>query len=48
MWFLRKLPSLLLLVFPLTYVLLSAHSGALIDRKGYRYSIGLGAILMAV
>jgi cyanate permease len=40
--------SLLLMVFPLTYVLLSIHAGALIDRKGYRYAIGLGAILMAV
>src|ERR1035437_8712120 len=40
--------SLLLLVFPLTYVLLSVHAGALADSKGYKYSIGLGAILMAV
>src|SRR3954468_13435122 len=39
--------SLLLLVFPLTYVLLSIHAGALIDRKGYRYAVGLGATLMA-
>src|SRR4051812_16918611 len=40
--------SLLMLVFPLTYLLLSVHAGALIDAKGYKYSIGLGAILMAV
>jgi MFS family permease len=40
--------SLLLLVFPLTYVLLSAHAGSLIDRKGYRFAIGAGAVLMAL
>src|SRR5579872_4248350 len=40
--------SLLLMVFPFTYVLLSVHAGALIDAKGYKYAIGLGAILMAV
>jgi MFS family permease len=39
--------SLLLMIFPLTYVLLSVHAGALIDAKGYRFAIGLGAILMA-
>ena len=39
--------GLLLLVFPLTYVLLSIPAGKLIDRKGYRFSICLGSILMA-
>jgi predicted MFS family arabinose efflux permease len=39
--------SLLLLVFPLVYVLLSVPAGALTDRKGYRFSVGLGAVLMA-
>ncbi len=31
--------SSLLLSFPLLYVLLSIHSGTLIDKKGYRYVI---------
>src|SRR4029078_2224349 len=39
--------SLLLMIFPLTYVLLSVHAGTLIDSKGYKYAIGLGALLMA-
>src|SRR4051812_31631753 len=40
--------SLLLLVFPLIYVFLSIPAGILIDKKGYRYCIGLGAAIMAV
>ena len=40
--------GLLLLVFPLIYVILSVPAGALTDKKGYRYSISLGAIIMAV
>ncbi|MGZ4036612.1 MAG: MFS transporter, partial [Bacteroidia bacterium] len=40
--------SLLLLSFPLLYVLLSIHSGTLTDKKGYRYAIGLGSIISAV
>ena len=39
--------SSLVLVFPLLYVLLSIPAGALIDRRGYRFSIGLGAVVMA-
>jgi predicted MFS family arabinose efflux permease len=39
--------GLLLLVFPLTYVLMSVYAGRLIDRRGYRYGIGLGVVLMA-
>ncbi|MFI5391119.1 MAG: MFS transporter, partial [Bacteriovoracales bacterium] len=39
--------GLLLLVFPLTYVLLSLYSGKLIDKKGYRFSICLGSTVMA-
>ena len=35
----------LLLVFPLVYVLLSVPAGQLTDRKGYKYSVGLGAVL---
>ncbi len=41
------LASVLLLVFPLVYVLLSVPAGLLTDRKGYRFSVGLGAALMA-
>lgn len=40
--------SSLLLSFPLLYVLLSIHSGTLIDKKGYRYVIMLGSIISAV
>lgn len=40
--------SSLLLSFPLLYVLLSIHSGALIDKKGYRYVIILGSIISSV
>ncbi|HXU26276.1 MAG TPA: MFS transporter, partial [Bacteroidia bacterium] len=40
--------SSLLLSFPLLYVLLSLHSGTLIDKKGYRYVIILGSIISAV
>lgn len=39
--------SSLLLVFPLVYVLLSVSAGQLTDRKGYKYAISLGAIVMA-
>jgi predicted MFS family arabinose efflux permease len=42
------LASTLVLVFPLLYVLLSLPAGAMIDRKGYRYTVGLGAAIMAV
>ena len=37
--------SALLLSFPLLYVLLSIHSGAMIDKRGYRYVIILGSII---
>ncbi len=37
----------LVLVFPLLYVLVSLPAGALTDRKGYRFAVGLGAVLMA-
>lgn len=40
--------SSLLLVFPLLYVLLSLHSGAMIDRKGYKYTITFGSIISAL
>ncbi|MHB8260770.1 MAG: MFS transporter [Bacteroidia bacterium] len=38
----------LLLSFPLLYVLLSIHSGTLIDKKGYRFVIILGSVISAV
>ena len=40
--------SLLVLVFPLLYVLLSIPAGAMTDRRGYRHTVGVGAVLMAV
>src|SRR5436190_14866059 len=40
--------SLLILVFPLIYVLLSVPAGILIDKNGYRRVVGAGAILMTV
>lgn len=39
--------SALVLVFPLVYVLLSIPAGMLIDARGYRYSVGLGAVVGA-
>jgi MFS family permease len=44
----ENVAGLLLLVFPLVYVFLSVPAGSLIDRRGYRYGIGLGCVLMAV
>ncbi|MCR8642673.1 MFS transporter [Paenibacillus sp. N1-5-1-14] len=38
----------LLSVFPLIYVLLSVHAGMVIDRRGYRFAVGIGGIFMAV
>lgn len=40
--------SLLVLVFPLLYVVFSVHSGRLIDRRGYRWTVGMGATVTAV
>ncbi len=40
--------SLLVLVFPLLYVVFSVPAGALIDRRGYRYGVGIGAVTMTV
>jgi len=40
--------SLLILVFPLIYVLLSIHAGSLTDRKGYRHTLILGTLFMAI
>ncbi|WP_088014078.1 MFS transporter [Gottfriedia acidiceleris] len=38
----------LLIVFPLIYILLSIHSGKVIDRTGYRFSVLIGGIFMTV
>jgi MFS family permease len=38
----------LALVFPLVYVLLSIPSGIIIDKKGFRFGIGLGAVFTGV
>jgi predicted MFS family arabinose efflux permease len=40
--------NLLILVFPLVYVLISVPAGYLTDKRGYKYSITLGGIIMAV
>lgn len=40
--------STLVLVFPLLYVLLSLPAGVLTDRRGYRFTVGLGAAAMAI
>jgi len=39
--------GLLLLVFPLLYVVLSLPAGTLTDRRGYRFAVGMGAWVMA-
>lgn len=38
----------LLFSFPLLYVLLSIHSGVLIDKKGYKFVIALGSIVSTI
>jgi len=40
--------SLLTLVFPLVYVLLSLPSGMIIDRKGFKYSLSIAVIFTGV
>jgi len=42
------LASALIFVFPLLYVVLSVPAGALVDRRGYRVTVGLGALVMAL
>lgn len=39
--------GLLLLVFPLLYVLLSIPAGVLSDRRGYPFAVSLAAVMMA-
>ncbi|MBL8909269.1 MAG: MFS transporter [Archangium sp.] len=39
--------SLLVLVFPLVYVLLSAPAGGLTDRRGYRWTLVFGSVVQA-
>jgi predicted MFS family arabinose efflux permease len=38
--------SLLVLVFPLLYVVFSVPAGALLDARGYRFGVGAGAVGM--
>jgi predicted MFS family arabinose efflux permease len=42
------LASALIFVFPLLYVALSIPAGAMVDRLGYRLTVGAGATLMAI
>ncbi len=42
------LASTLVLVFPLLYVLLSLPAGVMTDRRGYRRTVGMGAVVMAL
>jgi fucose permease len=39
---------LLSMVFPLPYISISIPSGILTDSKGYRVSVGIGVIFMAI
>lgn len=36
------------LLFPLFYVLLSLHSGSMMDHRGFKFTVTLGSVLMAV
>lgn len=40
--------ALLAIIFPLIYIIFSIPAGIIVDRKGYRYSILAGGILMLV
>ena len=40
--------SLPTLVIPLLYVVLSLHAGGMVDRRGFKYTVSLGSIFMAV
>jgi sugar phosphate permease len=40
--------SLLALVFPIVYIILSVPSGILIDKKGFKYGIGVGALFTGI
>jgi nitrate/nitrite transporter NarK len=40
--------TMLVLVFPLLYVLLSIPAGMLVDRRGYRFAVGLGGTVTAL
>lgn len=39
--------NLLVLVFPLVYVLFSVPAGFITDKRGYKFSIAIGSIIMA-
>lgn len=40
--------GMLTLVFPIVYVILSIPAGILTDRKGFKYSVGIGVILTGI
>jgi predicted MFS family arabinose efflux permease len=42
------LASGLVLVFPLIYVFFSLPAGAMVDKRGYRFTVGLGAVATAL
>lgn len=44
----EEVAGLLVGVFPLLYVVLSIPAGALTDSRGYRVTVGTGAIVMAI
>jgi predicted MFS family arabinose efflux permease len=44
----EELASALLFIFPLVYVLVSIPAGKVIDRRGYRFSVAAGTVLMAL
>ncbi len=39
--------GLLAMIFPLTYLIISIPTGILIDKKGFKFSVGTGALLTA-
>lgn len=40
--------GLLALVFPLVYIILSVPAGFIIDKKGFKYSIGIGVVFTGI
>ncbi|MEQ8351469.1 MAG: MFS transporter [Leptospiraceae bacterium] len=44
----EMLATSLTLVFPLLYVFLAMPSGAMVDRRGYRITLSLGAVIMTI
>jgi sugar phosphate permease len=40
--------GMLTLVFPIVYIILSIPSGILIDKKGYKFAVGIGTLLTGI